>query len=221
LRSADNQKMRYILQLCNRRCQSPPMSEMNRKSAAPPIPTAAMRAFEKAERADWSRGLPLAELLDRVNAVAAVLLPAGDGRDSRVSRVFSPRSLRRYQTLGCIDAPQRDGQRVVYGFRHLVQALLVRKLLWERVSAERIAALMAGRGTAETRSMLLEEGVEMVARDGGAGSGAMPGGAETWRRVQVAPGIELHLRDDRPKLKSAELKSVLAQVETGLRRRSR
>lgn len=184
------------------------------------ISASALRAYEKAERADWSQGLPLTELLDRVNAVAAKLLLKEGSRDARVQRGFSPRSFRHYQTLGCIDPPARDGQRVVYAFRHFVQALLVRKLLWERVPAERIAELMDGRSTEETRGMLLE-GVEIVAKAEGSSVGAgsaVAEAAETWRRVGVVPGVELHLRDDLPKPKPRELKQLVERLEMALRR---
>ena len=87
--------------------------------------------------------MTLTELLKRTNRLAVLFLPNGDDRDSRVSPVFQPRSFRRYQTLGCIDVPERVGKRAMYGFRHFVQALLVRKLLWEHLPAERIATLMA------------------------------------------------------------------------------
>ena len=76
------------------------------------------------------------------------------------------------------------------------------------------AALMAGRSTEETKRMLFE-GVEMVARQGGgavveeSGAGEME---ETWKRVRVTPGVEIHLRDDLPKLKPAELRRLLERL---------
>ena len=39
-----------------------------------------------------------------------------------------------------------------------------------------------------------------------------------WQRMPVAPGIELHLREDLPKLKPGELQKLLAALETALRR---
>ena len=77
--------------------------------------------------------------------------------DWRVSRVFTPRSFRHYQTLGCIDPPERAGKQAVYGFRHFAQALLVRRLLAERVPAKRMAGLMAGWSTEEKEGMLFGE----------------------------------------------------------------
>ena len=179
-----------------------------------------LREFEKLERMDWEGGVTLTELLNRTNRLAGQFLPDEDGRDSRVSRAFAPRSFRRYQTLGCIDVPERVGKRAMYGYRHFVQALLLRKLLWEHLPAERIAALMVGRSTEETKRMLFE-GVEMVARQGG-GAVVEESGAgeveETWRRVRVTPGVELHLRDDLPKLKPAERRRLLERLEVVLRR---
>ena len=44
---------------------------------------------------------------------------------------------------------------------------------------------------------------------------------ETWKRVWVTPGVELHLRDDLPKLKLAEVKKLLVLLETALRKNLR
>ena len=74
--------------------------------------------------------------------------------------------------------------------------------------------LMAGRSTEETRQMLFG-GVEIVVREGtGEGEGVVPSSAsarssdpalaETWKRVPVAPGIELHLCDDPSKPRAGE-----------------
>lgn len=180
-----------------------------------------MRAFEKIENRDWDDGVSLSDLLAMVNRLAERVLPKEVGRDSRVSREFTQRSFRHYQTLGCVDPPERDGKRSVYGFRHFVQALLVRRLLWERVPAERITELLAGRSTAETKRMLFE-GVEFVGRAGGGGEGVVgsltPGQAEMWKRIPVSPGAEIHLRDDLTMLRGAKLEELLLLVETVLRR---
>ena len=187
------------------------------------LPAGALREFEKAAASEWGDGVPLAGLLTRVNRVAAQLITQEDGRHSRVKRLFTERSFRHYQTLGCIDPPEKGGHRALYGYRHLVQALLVRKLLWERVPSEQIAVVIAGRGTGEVEQMFLG-GVSMVARTEGdraavASGTSTPGPAETWRRIQVSPGVELHLRDDLKKPKPAELKQIVERLERALRRR--
>ena len=178
------------------------------------IPESAVLEFEEVEDMDWSEGLALDDLIEWVNGVAARFRPSDIGEDSRASGEFSPRSFRHYQTLGCIDPPERAGKEVRYGFRHYVQALLLRKLLWERVPSERIVTLMAGRSTAETKGMLFE-GIEIVVRPGEA---ADVEEVESWKRIRVTPGVELHLRHDLPKPRPAELKKLLAHLETALRK---
>jgi DNA-binding transcriptional MerR regulator len=190
------------------------------KSQTTPLSKNAIREFEKQVKKGWGEGVSLDELLDRVNRVASKLLPAETGRDSRVSPTVLPRTYRHYTTLGCIDHGRRDGRRVVYGYRHFMQALTVRRLLWERVPAEQIAVLMSGRSTEETQRMFLR-GVEVVARtseDGTAVGPPDPGPVETWRRVQVFAGVELHLRDDLPRPSAADLRGIMERLEVALRR---
>jgi DNA-binding transcriptional MerR regulator len=136
---------------------------MSKKRIAIRIPASAVREFEQVEKMDWSEGISLTELLEWINEVTARFRPDEIGDDSRASQDFSPRTFRHYQTLGCIDAPERAGKQVVYRFRHYVQALLLRKLIWERVPSEKISVLMAGRSTAETKQLLFD-GIEIVAR---------------------------------------------------------
>ncbi len=185
------------------------------KSQATALSKAAIREFEKLVAKDWSEGVSLDELLARVNRVAVKFLPSTGARDSRVSPIFKSRSFRHYQKLGCIDPGERKGRQAVYGCRHFVQALLVRRLLLDGVPAEQIAVLMAGRSTEETERMFLG-GIEMVAKTGEDGSvPEVPTQriVETWRRVQVVPGVELHLRHDIAKLRGAALKDLLESLE--------
>ena len=192
---------------------------MSRKRAAIPLSDQALREFEDVESRDWAEGLPLGEFLKVVNRVAQHFLPKGSESDCRVSRMFTLRSFRHYQTLGCIDAPERAGKQVMYRFHHFAQALVVRRLLWERVDSERLVALMAGRSTEDTKRMLFD-GVEIVSRHGageGASSDAVAPAVGHWRRIAVASGVELHLSEDLPKLKPKERRELLAKLETALR----
>ena len=146
---------------------------LNRTSS--PLSPAALREFTKVSQADWQEVVSLLVLLRRVNRVAARLMGSDDqakDAEGRVSRIFSERSFRHYQTLGCIDAPEKNGRLASYGFRHFLQALLVRKLLWLRLSSEQITTLLVGRTTVDLESMLVG-GVELVARCGG-GDGKQP-----------------------------------------------
>ena len=96
----------------------------------------------------------------------------------------------------------------------------MRKLLWERIPSEQITVVMSGRGTEETEQMFLG-GTEIVFRAGedrNAQESSASGTVETWRRVQVLPGVELHVRGDLPKLGAAERKELLARLKELLRR---
>ncbi len=191
------------------------------------LPPAALLAFTKEASDDWQAGVPLAGLIDRVNRVAALMAGDDDPTKSTASRVkltFTERSFRHYQTLGCIDVPDKLGRLASYGFRHFLQALLVRRLLSERVSAEQIAKLLTGRGTEELERMLLG-GVEIVARDGGEVEGEAARAsfsaadlAEIWRRVRLAPGLELHISSEMPRLGSEESRRAIARLKEIFRR---
>ena len=192
------------------------------------LPPAAVREFENVRNSDWKGGVPLPELLSRVNRVAASFLPEQDRSGSgagRVKRTFTDRSFRHYQTLGCIDVPEKDGRRSRYGLRHFVQALLVRRLLWQRVPSDQIAGLVAGRSLKDTEKMFLG-GVEIVAQEGGKARGqwrrsnpylhalraCASNSVSGWIRAALAPGIELHLSDKPPQLTPEEKRRLVKRI---------
>jgi len=196
---------------------------MTRNRTSSPLPPAALREFTKASQVDWQDGVPLLVLLRRVNRVASRLMGSDDqakDAEGRVSRIFTERSFRHYQTLGCIDAPGKNGRLASYGFHHFLQALLVRKLLWLRLSSEQITAMLVGRTTDDLERMLVG-GVELVARCGG-DDGKQPASTlspvETWNRVRIAPGVELQLNANLPRLKPKELKRLTELLEMTLRK---
>jgi hypothetical protein len=72
--------------------------------------------------------------LEELAAAAGRLLRRLDLRpgDGRVTGTPDERSIRFYQAAGLVDRPTRyDGRRAVYGFRHLVQLLAVKRLQQE------------------------------------------------------------------------------------------
>ena len=187
---------------------------------------AGLREFEKVSSKGWSEGVPLGELLSRVNQVAAKLLPVGDTVDSRISQTLVPRTFRHYQTLGCVDAPEKRGRNASYGHRHFLQALLVRRLLADGVPARRMQELVSGSGD-ELKRMILG-GVEMVMRTGGGVEAeARPNlyqqtlracaensvSGSGWLRVALGEGIELHVSDKRPKMTPEQRRQMLRRIE--------
>jgi DNA-binding transcriptional MerR regulator len=196
------------------------MSESHSSSSLPP---AALREFTRAGQADWYGPVTLAELLDRVNRVAIAM--AGRDGVGRVKPTFTQRSLRHYQTLGCIDSPDKDGRSANYGYRHFVQALVIRRLLSDRVRSEQIVALLAGRDTRELERMF-RGGVEIMARPGGDSAGENTPGAgsdlmEVWNRVRLAPGLELHVSSKLPGFKRMDRRRLIARLKEILRSQSK
>jgi DNA-binding transcriptional MerR regulator len=183
-----------------------------------------LREFRKVAAKGWDDEVSLDELLVRVNRVASKLFPAGEATDSRISPTFVPRSFRHYVTFGCIDPGRREGRRSVYGLRHFLQALLVRRLLSEGVSSRRMPELVTGGSNEDLQRMILD-GVEVVVRTGRGDDGpapgephsGVPGPPETWNRTCVAPGVELHLREGLPRLKPAERRKLIERLEAVLK----
>lgn len=176
------------------------------------IPESAIQELDEVEAMDWTGGVGLEELINWINHVAERFRPDSINEGARSSAAFSTRSFRHYQTMGCIAAPRRAGKSVVYGFKHYLQALVIRKLLWEKMSSEQIAALMAGRDTGELKRLLLE-GIEIVAAGGREGAEPPSSDGGIWKRVVLAPGVELHLESSaRRPLSEEEVQGVLERV---------
>jgi DNA-binding transcriptional MerR regulator len=195
------------------------------------LPSSALREFTKCSKADWDGGVPLPELLERINRVAECL-PTGSDRPGsgtgRVSRIFTERTFRHYQTLGCIDVPEKHGRNASYGYRHFLQALLIRRLLADGVPARRMQELVSGSGD-ELKRMILG-GVEMVMRPGGSEEveerpsqyqqvlrACAENSVSGWIRVALGEGIEIHLSDKRPKMTTEQRRQMLKRIEEFLR----
>lgn len=194
---------------------------MNPHPPSSRLPGAALAEFVNFVESDWDAGIPLTELLNRVNLVVAGFIPKNQPQGSpvgRVKQIFTERGFRHYQTCRCIDPPGRHGRFAAYGYRHFVQALLVRRLLWERVPSEQIVVMMAGRTTEEIQHMFIE-GVEIVAKPWTKALRTdlqVPASAdreETWKRIRISPGIELHVRSDLPRPRPELLGLWLEQIE--------
>lgn len=132
--------------------------------------------------------------LDELSNAAARLLRAQGVRveDGRVTGAPDARALRFYQTLGVLDRPVRyDGRRAVYGYRHLLQVLAVKRLQAEGYSLAVIQASLPGKSTDE-----LERGLRAASPLSGASSRSEalpdPPPSSSPRHVltaEIAPGV--------------------------------
>ncbi len=143
----------------------------------------------------------------------------------KVTDLPSERTVRYYISRGIMDRPLgKRGTTSLFGYRHLLQLLAIKYLQSQYLPLEKIRIVLAGRSNRELEE-ILPDGSSGVRGSAAAtvitGSGRElppPPGAEArrsaggrprtddesggregvrqWRRYSVAPGVELHLREE-------------------------
>ncbi len=97
------------------------------------------------------------ELVAAANTLLPEFLPAARDRPGSAGRCARRSTSAWCATIlgqGLLDENTREGRESRYGFRHLLQLLLVRRLLIEGYPAAVIAKLIAGKDDAELRALL-------------------------------------------------------------------
>lgn len=174
-------------------------------------PIALLRAHSR--HAPWNaRGLA---------AHVTALVDAAGVRPTNASARAAPsaRSIRFYVANGLLARPEGTGTAATYNYRHFLQLLAIKirqregvtldvikkemqefagDALERRVASSLAAALGA---TVETRRQAVDE--EPLA---------------SWRRVAVADGVELHVRDDSPSSREEALVAMREAVRAALGR---
>jgi DNA-binding transcriptional MerR regulator len=169
--------------------------------AESPVPL--LRAH--ARHAPWNaRGLA---------AHVTALVDAAGIRPTNASARSAPsaRAVRFYVAHGLLDRPEGTGTSATYNYRHLLQLLAIKIRQREGQTLERIKEELRGivgdtleRRVAQSLAPALGVGADVVARASDTDAPL------AWRRVLVADGIELHVRDDSP---AAQGDSVMAMRE--------
>ncbi len=150
-------------------------------------PVALLRAHSR--HAPWNaRGLA---------AHATALVDAAGMRPTNASARAAPsaRSVRFYVASGLIEHPEGKGTAATYHYRHLLQLLAVKIRQREGQTLDIIKTEMTGvPGDSLERRVALALAPALVFTAG------QPVATEpevvTWRRIGIADGIELHVRDD-------------------------
>ena len=153
-------------------------------------PVALLRAHSR--HAPWNaRGLA---------AHVTALVDAAGIRPTNASARVAPsaRSVRFYVASGLLDRPEGAGTAATYNYRHLLQLLSIKIRQREGATLEGIKKEMKEvtgdaleRRVASSLAPALGARADGVVADNGSHDGV-------WHRVQVADGIELHVRDDSP-----------------------
>lgn len=150
---------------------------------------------------------------------ACEMIPSLVGAQSRykVSELPTERTLRYYMSLGLMDRPAgKRGTNSLFTYRHLLQVLAVKHLQSQYLPLRRIKVLLRGISNRELEGLLpggrgggrYTGRKKVPAADGSAATSrhrlrkATGGGDPTspgpgrWVRVEIADGVELHLRED-------------------------
>lgn len=97
----------------------------------------------------WS----LDEFVEVLNSLLPQFLPVQKTR-GRVREVVTPRLVRYYTSQNLVDEPLKVGREARYTYRHLLQMLLVRRLLAEGYGTSAIQPLISGKPDSELESLL-------------------------------------------------------------------
>jgi DNA-binding transcriptional MerR regulator len=146
-------------------------------------------------------------------ATAAAILAGSRVRPLSASAAVAPaeRTIRFYVARGLLGPPEGRGTAATYSYRHLLQLLAIKLRQMEGAPLAAITReFHDATGDVLERRVASALGEQLphpdhlaVAAAGRAFQTATPGdapdgGGERWRRVPVAPGIELHIRADHP-----------------------
>jgi DNA-binding transcriptional MerR regulator len=173
-------------------------------------PVALLRAH--ARHAPWNaRGLA---------AHATALVDAAGMRPTNASARAAPsaRAVRFYVSNGLLDRPEGTGTAAIYNYRHLLQLLAIKIRQREGQTLEAIKREMR-----ETTGDLLERRIaQSLAPALGARADVAAAqddqGPLSWRRMVVADGIEIHVRDNSPASSDDALVAMREAVRAALGR---
>jgi DNA-binding transcriptional MerR regulator len=160
----------------------------------------------------------LDEFVDMVNTYLPQYLPT-ETSDARVTDKINSRLIRYYTTQGMLNEPEKTGRNAQYTYRHLLQVIVVRRLLAEGYASGVIGRLVTSKTTEEMEA-LLQGGVQLTVSvanpalaylyeiQGKTGAPPTVPGSKSnvpasldplretsWTRIEILPGCEMHISD--------------------------
>jgi DNA-binding transcriptional MerR regulator len=160
-----------------------------------------------------------------------------------VTSVPDERTIRYYLAEGLIQTPEeKQGTASVFSYLHLLQLLTVKKLQAEHLPIRKIRELVAGKSEQELETLIGARGpsgkkteakryLESLLASGPAPpqretsaplappSQDFAAGLHSWQRVEIEPGLELHVRSDySPPATTGKTRSLLERAIHRLRR---
>jgi DNA-binding transcriptional MerR regulator len=150
---------------------------------------------------------------------ATALVDAAGMRPTSASARSAPsaRAIRFYVANGLLDRPAGAGTAATYSYRHLLQLLSIKIRQREGATLEIIKGEMSDTaGDALERRVATALGAALGATVDTRALRADDDPATSWRRVQVADGVELHVRDDSPAAREGAVISMREAVRAAL-----
>lgn len=154
-------------------------------------------------------------------AHATQLVDAAGMRPTNASARAAPsaRAVRFYVAHGLMDRPEGAGTAATYSYRHLLQLLAIKIRQREGQTLEVIKQELK-----DTSGDALERRVAQALSPALLLNGAAPAPTVAddrparWRRLAIAPGVELHVRDDLPLARDEALVALRDVVRSALGR---
>jgi hypothetical protein len=132
----------------------------------------------------------------------------------------SARSIRYYIANGLLDRPEGTGTAATYGYRHFLQLLAVKIRQREGATLDTIKNEMKELpGDSLERRVATSLGNALGATVETRRTNADSDGPASWRRVTVADGVELHIREDSPNAGDDSVVAMREAVRSALGRR--
>lgn len=159
----------------------------------------------------------LEQLVEVANHLLPSFLPDLEV-NQKIQEEVNPRLVRHYTTIRLIERPIKEGRMVRYTYRHLLQLLVVRRLLMQGYSATSMQKMTLAKSNLELE-LLLQEGVtfsvqasnpamdflQQIQQQSVVPITAPPippsppvptSSPPQWMRLTILPGLELHVRED-------------------------
>jgi DNA-binding transcriptional MerR regulator len=177
----------------------------------PESPIALLRAHSR--QAPWNaRGLA---------AHVTALVDAAGVRPTNASARAAPsaRSIRFYVANGLLERPEGTGTAATYNYRHFLQLLAIKIRQREGVTLDTIKQEMKDvTGDALERRVAASLGAALGATVETRRQASDDDPPATWRRLAVADGVELHVRDDSPSARDEALVAMREAIRAALGR---
>lgn len=153
-------------------------------------------------------------------AHATALVDAAGLRPTNASARATPsaRAVRFYVAHGLLDHPVGRGTAATYHYRHLLQLLVIKIRQREGQTLEAIKAELTGATGDQLEKRVSQSLAPALTSSSDVAVQQDDAPAQSWRRVAIADGIELHVRDDVPAARGDAVAAMREAVRAALGR---